>query len=161
MGILSKATTRTKILDNTFLNFDNLISVSIVEFVFVNTNDVNSFLRGFRVKGMTDFGLEFNLFEDRESGVRDRCVTFILNNWKVGVEIAGQNTWLNMSKFIATRITESEEPDSVNPLKINYIARLYGVSAQGKAFELASYTRPKGIENNIIIIEQFRDKTFS
>lgn len=155
MGLLT-SNSKTKILDNSFLNFDSVICMNIVEVVFQNPNDPLSNLTGYRIKATTDNNLEFNVYEDLESGVKDKCIKFIEENWKKGKEI--NNMWLDLDKIIACRIIESLEPSEKNPLKIDYVVKLYAISSIGLSFLVASYVRPKGVDNNINEVEKFRLK---
>lgn len=157
MGILSSSS-KTKILDNITLNFDNVVSVFISEVLFINPNDSNSLLKGYVVKATTDFGLEFDLFEDKESGVKDRCVKFISDNWKKGKEVEGLNLWLDFDKMIGSRITQEFLPNDKEPLKLDYVAKLFAFNSLGTSWCVATYVRPKGLDNNINKLEEVRLK---
>lgn len=156
----SNNTNKIKCLNNSFLDLSNVVSMQIVEVLFPNPQNDSQVLVGYKIKALTDFNIPFDIFEDLESGTNIKCINFINDNWKCKnkIELAGKHIWLDLDKVIATQVLESFELDATDKLKLNYVARINAITTFGFSYEMASYVRPKGVDNNLNEIEKFRLK---
>jgi len=60
--------------------------------------------------------------------------------------------------MIGSKITQEENPDPSDMSKILYMANLYAFNNIGKSWLIASYSKPKGVDNNTVELEKIRLK---
>ena len=71
---------KRKNIDNMlYIDFDKLVACRIEPYNILKEN--RSVLQAYRVVGISDTGLSFELFKDEASEKIDMCVNWIVQNW--------------------------------------------------------------------------------